>query len=171
MATSNRSDLPGWTFKTSLALSILAVGLTAYLTVTHYTDPTALACPDTGIVNCTAVTTSTWSVFLGVPVALLGLLWALGMTALNSNRAWRSTARWLDSARLATSGTGAVVVLYLVYVELYRVDAICLWCTAVHLTAIAIFGLNLIARSSAVSGNERRGPLNRMDGRHTTDRS
>jgi uncharacterized membrane protein len=147
VAKSGRAA-PRWTGNTSLALSILAVGLTVYLTVTHYTDPTALACPDTGIVNCTAVTTSTWSVFLGVPVALLGLLWALAMTALNSPWVWRSSARWLDSTRLAMSGTGAVVVLYLVYIELFRVDAICLWCTAVHFTAVALFALNLIARSS-----------------------
>jgi uncharacterized membrane protein len=136
---------------TSLGLSILAVGLTAYLTVTHYTDPTALACPNTGIVNCTAVTTSTWSVFLGAPVALLGLLWALAMTALNSPWAWCSSVTWLEPVRLAMSGSGAVAVLYLVYIELFRVDALCLWCTAVHVSAIALFALNLIARSSKES--------------------
>jgi uncharacterized membrane protein len=46
------------------------------------------------------------------------------------------------------SGTGAVIVLYLVYVELFRVDAICLWCTGVHLTAIALFAVTLISRTS-----------------------
>jgi uncharacterized membrane protein len=138
---------PRWTQNLSLGLSIVAVGVTAYLTVTHYTDPSALACPDTGLINCTAVTTSSWSVFLGVPVALLGLLWALGMTALNSPRAWHSSDQWLGRARLTLSGAGAIVVLYLVYVELFRVDAICLWCTAVHLIAVVLFALNLIARA------------------------
>ena len=131
---------------------MLAVGLTAYLTVTHYTDPTALACPDTGIINCTAVTTSSWSVILGVPVALLGLLWALGMTALSTPWAWRSSRRWLDSARLALSGAGSAMVLYLVYVELFRVDAICLWCTGVHLTAVVLFAAVLAARASLSAG-------------------
>jgi uncharacterized membrane protein len=139
---------PRWITATTLGLSLLAVGLTAYLTITHYTDPTALACPDTGIINCTAVTTSSWSVILGVPVALLGLLWALGMTGLNSPWAWRSPARWLDTARLALSGAGAVMVLYLVYIELFRVDAICLWCTGVHLTTVALFAVILVARAS-----------------------
>ena len=69
MAPERMRRVPGWVTATSCALSMLAVGLTAYLTVTHYTDPTALACPDTGIVNCTAVTTSSWSVIAGVPVA------------------------------------------------------------------------------------------------------
>src|ERR1700722_15741491 len=114
MATPRRPALPRRIFAATFGLSMVAVGLTAYLTVTHYTDPTALACPDTGIVNCTAVTTSSWWVILGVPVALLGLLWALGMTALSTPWAWRSSRRWIDTARLALSGAGAVMVLYLV---------------------------------------------------------
>jgi uncharacterized membrane protein len=152
VAPARRRALPRWITVTTLGLSLLAVGLTAYLTVTHYTDPTALACPDTGIVNCTLVTTSSWSVILGVPVALIGLLWAVTMTALNSPWAWRSSARWLDTARLVLSGAGALMVFYLVYVELFRVDAICLWCTGVHVTTIALFGVILAARASLASG-------------------
>ena len=44
------------------------------------------------------------------------------------------------------------MVLYLVYVELFRVGAICLWCTGVHVTALALFGVVLAA-----------GPLLRRD--------
>ena len=43
---------------------------------------------------------------------------------------------WVDRARLAVSGAGAAMVLYLVYVELFRIGAICLWCTAMHVTAV-----------------------------------
>jgi uncharacterized membrane protein len=154
MATPLGRQVPGWVVATTWGLSMLAVALTAYLTITHYTDPTALACPATGIINCTAVTTSSWSVILGVPVALLGLLWALGMAGLNSPWAWRASAdstdstKWLGPARLALSGAGAVMVLYLVYIELFRVDAICLWCTGVHVTAVALFAAVLAARAS-----------------------
>lgn len=154
-----RAPLARWTLNASLGLSILAVGLTGYLTVTHFTDPTALACPDTGLINCTAVTTSTWSVFLGVPVAVLGLLWASAMTALNSPWVWRSSASWLETTRFVLSSAGAVAVLYLVYVELFRVDAICLWCTAVHCTALALFALNQIARSSPDAAHRHQGSV------------
>jgi uncharacterized membrane protein len=44
------------------------------------------------------------------------------------------------------------MVLYLVYIELFRVDAICLWCTGVHITAIALFGVILASRASLSSG-------------------
>jgi uncharacterized membrane protein len=160
MAIPRGREVPHWVIATTLGLSLLAVGLTAYLTVTHYTDPTALACPDTGIINCTAVTTSSWSVILGVPVALLGLLWALGMAGLSSPWAWRSSAKWVGAARLALSGAGAVMVLYLVYIELFRVDAICLWCTGVHVTTVALFAAVLAARATLAT-NRRAASLAR----------
>ena len=72
--------------------------------MTHYADPAALACPDTGIVNCTLVTTSSWSVVFGVPLAVLGVVWAVLMTALTTPWAWRSAVRWVDGTRLAAVG-------------------------------------------------------------------
>jgi len=147
MAAGHARAVPGWVTTASLGLSLLAIGLTTYLTVTHYTDPAALACPDTGIVNCTAVTTSSWSVILGVPVALLGLLWAVAMAAVCSPWSWRSSARWPDKLRTALAAAGAAMVVYLVYIELFRVDAICLWCTGVHLTALGLFGVVLVGRA------------------------
>ncbi len=47
--------------------------------------------------------------------------------------------------RLATVSLGALFVLYLVWVELFRVDAICLWCTAVHVLAVALFAVVAVA--------------------------
>ncbi|HEY3844772.1 MAG TPA: vitamin K epoxide reductase family protein [Acidimicrobiales bacterium] len=141
--------MPRWTGPTALGLTVLAVGLTGYLTVTHYTDPAALACPDSGVVNCTLVTTSSWSVILGVPVAVLGLGWALVVLAMDLPWVWRSPPEWLATARLAATGAGAAMVLYLVYVELFRIGAICLWCTGVHITAVLLFAVTLAARSLA----------------------
>ena len=139
------AQVPRWAQATSLALSLAAVAVASYLTVTHYSDPAALACPDTGVVNCTLVTTSSWSVILGVPVAVLGLVWSAVMTGLTVPWAWRSGSVWLRRARIAVAGLGAAMVLYLVYVELFRIGAICLWCTAVHVLAVCLFGVVLAA--------------------------
>ena len=141
--------VPAWVPATSLGLSLVAVAIASYLTVAHYTDPTALACPDTGIVNCALVTTSSWSVVLGVPLAVLGLVWALVMTGLTGPWAWRARASWVDGVRLVASGAGAAMVLYLVYVELFRIGAICLWCTAVHVTAVSLFGVIRAGRAAS----------------------
>lgn len=144
-APARAGRAPAWVQVASLGLSLLALGIASYLTVAHYADPAALACPDTGIVNCTLVTTSSWSVILGVPLAVLGLAWAAAMLGLSTPWAWRSRAPWVDRSRLALSGAGALMVLYLVYVELFRIGAICLWCTGMHATAICLFGVVLAA--------------------------
>jgi uncharacterized membrane protein len=144
--TSQR--VPGWARFAALGLSLTAVAIASYLTFAHYADPAALACPDTGIVNCALVTTSSWSVVLGVPLAVLGLVWAVVMTALNAPWCWDTGAAWVDRTRLAVSGAGAAMVPYLVYAEIFRVGAICLWCTAIHITAVGLFGVILAARAS-----------------------
>ena len=149
MAPPVARRVPAWVPVASLGLSLVAVAIASYLTVTHYTDPAALACPDTGIVNCTLVTTSSWSVLFGVPLAVLGVVWAVVMTGLTTPWAWRSSARWVDDARLVVAGAGAAMVLYLVYVELFRIGAICLWCSAVHVTAVCLFGVVLGGRAAS----------------------
>ena len=147
-----------WAQAASFTLSLAAVAIGSYLTVTHYADPAALACPDTGIVNCTLVTTSSWSVVAGVPLALLGLVWGAVITALTVPWAWRARAAWVDRLRLALAGAGAAMVLYLVYVELFRIGAICLWCTAMHFTAVCLFGVVLAARAGRDLGPTQLGP-------------
>ena len=142
-------QVPGWAVAASLGLSLAGLAIASYLTVTHYTDPAALACPDTGVVNCTLVTTSPESMVFGVPLAVLGLAWAAGMAALCTPWAWHARGAWVDRARLVGSGAGAALVLYLVYAELFRIGAICLWCTAMHVTAVALFAVVLAARTAA----------------------
>jgi uncharacterized membrane protein len=146
--TDNRR-LPSWVLASSLSLSLAAVGIASYLTVAHYADPGALACPDTGVVNCTLVTTSPESVVFGVPLAVVGLVWAVAMVGLCTPWAWRARAEWIERARLAATGAGALTVVYLVYTELFRIGAICLWCTAMHVTALALFGIVMAARAHA----------------------
>jgi uncharacterized membrane protein len=71
------------------------------------------------------------------------------MTALTVPWAWRARPEWVDRTRLVLSGAGAAMVLYLVYVELFRIGAICLWCTAMHVTAVCLFGVILVGRAAS----------------------
>jgi uncharacterized membrane protein len=125
----------------SLALCLVGLALGGYLTYEHYSASSTLSCPDTGAINCLKVTTSAYSKVFGVPVALLGLLYFAGMTALCSPPAWRSSDRRVPLLRLAGAGLGVVFVLYLIWVELFAVNAICLWCTAVHVVTLLLFAL------------------------------
>jgi uncharacterized membrane protein len=115
---------------------LLGAGISAYLTAGHYNTGLTLACPASATINCAKVTTSPWSHIGPVPVALLGLIFFLAMALLCSPPAWRVTA--LNRLRIAGAGIGTLSVVYLVWVELFRVNAICLWCTGVHLCAFAL---------------------------------
>ena len=71
------------------------------------------------------------------------------MAALCTPWAWHTRAAWVDRVRLVGSGAGAAMVVYLVYTELFRIGAICLWCTAMHVTAVSLFAVVLAARTAA----------------------
>jgi uncharacterized membrane protein len=130
-----------WAPLTSTALCLAGLGASTYLTIDHYSTSTVLACPNTGAINCVKVTTSSYSELLGVPVALLGLLFFLAMTPLCLPVAWRSANPWPQRLRLAGPALGVVFVVYLVWAELFRIDAICLWCTVVHGVTLMLFAV------------------------------
>ncbi len=130
---------PTWLVPVSLVLSVAGLAVSAYLTFEHFTDNSTLACSVGGVVDCAKVTTSSWSYVLGIPVAVLGLVFFVVTTALCLPRVWRSPAAWLDHARLGWLTVGLGMALYLVWAELYRIHAICLWCTAVHVITFVLW--------------------------------
>ncbi len=117
--------------------AVVGLAASVYLTVEHFTSSSTFACPENATVNCQKVTTSSYSHLFGVPVALGGALYFVAMVALVSPPAWRIAA--LQRVRLVAAGLGVVAVLYLVWAELLRIDAICLWCTVVHVCAVWLF--------------------------------
>ncbi|TWE12272.1 vitamin K epoxide reductase family protein [Rudaeicoccus suwonensis] len=130
---------PRWLPPTSLVLSVLGAADAAYLTFEHYTGSTSLACSDKGTVDCTKVTTSQWSHFLGMPVALLGLIFFVVMVLLCLPQVWRRAPRVVDAVRLVGAAGGLVMVFYLVWAEFFKIHAICLWCTGVHILTFVLF--------------------------------
>jgi uncharacterized membrane protein len=131
---------PRWAAPVTFPLALAGLALSTYLTYVHYAEPRALSCPDTGVVNCTKVTTSPESMLFGFfPVALAGALFFLAVTALMLPVAWRSTSRLIAWAQLGGAIAGVGMVCYLVYVEAIQVKALCLYCTAVHVIMFALF--------------------------------
>jgi uncharacterized membrane protein len=121
----------------AVCATFAGLAISGYLTAEHYTHGTGLACPETATINCLKVTTSKWSAIAGVPVAVLGFGYFVIMMILV---AIPHHEVWLDRARIVGAGVGVASVLYLVYIELFEVDAICLWCTVVHLMTLILFG-------------------------------
>jgi uncharacterized membrane protein len=122
-----------------LLASVAGIGVAFYLTLAHFTAGIQLSCPETGPINCEAVTHSPESYVFGIPVSLLGLIYFVAMTVISLPMLWRSTVRVIAQARLAMAVTGIGFVCYLVYAELFEIGKICLYCTAVHLLTLIIF--------------------------------
>jgi uncharacterized membrane protein len=137
-----------------LLVSLAGLLVSCYLVYEHFTSSTSFACPETGTVNCVKVTTSTYSTFAGVPVAVLGLAFYLAMVAASLPRFWSSPR--LRRGRLVAAAGGVVFALYLVWAELFRIDAICLWCTGVHAITLVLFALLAVDVALAPVGNRRR---------------
>jgi uncharacterized membrane protein len=142
----------GWLPLATFVLSLYGLGASVYLTLAHYDTSIHLACADNGLVNCEAVTTSPESILFGIfPVAVLGLAFYVLAVAINSPWGWRLSAsqpavRWI---RLGSVVVGMCFVLYLIYAELIEINAICLWCTSVHVATFLIFALVVYRASVA----------------------
>jgi uncharacterized membrane protein len=142
------TDFPRWPAVVGTVLSILGLGVAGYLTFEHFTSSSSLACSDSGTINCLKVTTSSYSSVAGIPVAVLGLLFFVVMLALQLPATWRRTEPAVRLGRLGWATVGVATVLYLLYAELFAIDAICLWCTSVHVVTLALFATTLIATVS-----------------------
>lgn len=129
--------VPTWAVATTFILSLIGLGLSTYLTITHF-EPQDLFCAGNGFINCGAVTTSAQSRLVGIPVAFLGLGTYVVMTALNSPWGWRAKNYWIHVARFVISIISMCFVLWLIFAELIIIDNLCLYCTGVHIVTFAL---------------------------------
>jgi len=138
-----------------LALSFLGVAIAIYLTTVHY-ENVPLVCSESGLVNCTRVLSSPYSVVPGtsVPITLPGLGWCVVSAALAIAGLFAATGLWqrrIRVAQFAWALAGLLVVLYLVYIEIVRLHTICAWCTALHILILLIFLITLVQLQSLPS--------------------
>jgi uncharacterized membrane protein len=108
---------------TLLALAILGVLISAYLTWTHFAGLTPV-CTGSGE-GCKTVQSSRYASVLGIPVALLGLVAYGGL--IFSTILWRETGIYLG---FLISLVGTLFSAYLTYLEIFVIGALCQWCLA-----------------------------------------
>ena len=114
------------------ALAVLAMagmGVAAYLTYSHYADQ-PIACA--GLSGCQAVENSEYSKLVGIPVAVLGMLFCAGLLALVLARLARLplAEEWAPLAAFSMTLTGVAFAAYLTYIELFVVEDVCIWCAS-----------------------------------------
>ena len=139
--------VPLWLQIVTFAVALAGLGVSIYLTIAHFTESALIGCSESGLVNCTKVTTSPQSYAFGIPVAVLGLAFYVFAVAMMSPWAWQWQWRRREVAliRLASVVVGIGFVIYLLYAELFLIGSICLYCTSVHVLTFVLFGLTFFA--------------------------
>ena len=110
---------PAWT---TVALAVLGIIVSGYLTWTKMTGAQALFC--SGASSCDIVQASRYSTMLGLPTAL----WGLALYVVLGAIAWLGYTRdrWLVS--LAVSSAAVAFSVYLTVVSLFVLRAACQYC-------------------------------------------
>jgi uncharacterized membrane protein len=150
------TTVPLWFQLVTWILSIAGLGVSIYLTIAHFTDKPLAGCSESGLVNCTKVTTSPQSYVFGIPVAVLGLAFFVAAVALMSPWGWRWARREVALIRIASLVVAMGFVLYLLYAELFTIGSICLYCTSVHAITFLLFVLTIFAAAAwGLPGRQR----------------
>ena len=128
-------------------VALLGLWVSGYLTYVHYAGLSPVCAGGGG--GCERVQASRYAELAGVPVALLGVA---GYTAILASLALPGENGRLATAALALAGLG--FSLYLTYLELFVIDAICQWCVSsgVLMTVVAALAVVRLLRSSEAAG-------------------
>ncbi len=157
-----------------VVMAVAGIAIGAYLTTVHYAK-IPLVCTTGGVVNCSAVTSSRFSVVPGtqLPITIPGILWfvvsgALAVVALVA--AWRGQPEpvRLRAIHALWGAAGLLFVLYLVYAEIVQLHKLCEWCTVIHLLTLATFLIALTRWQRAGDDQEAIAPVRTSTSRRAT---
>src|ERR1700692_4808241 len=117
----------------ALALAVLAAAgaaISIYLTWTKIAGVAPICGPSGG---CETVENSTYSSIAGIPVALFGLGYS-AVVLVVWLAWWRTDRTALLLIPYVLGLIGTIVEAYLVFLELFVIHAVCLWCAAYGVT-------------------------------------
>ncbi len=129
-----------------LILSLAGIVLSGYLLANHFGLGTGV-CNISPTIDCDKVNASPYSSILGIPVALIGLLGFVAMFVVGyAGRFYPDT--WIGERHgrllILLAGVGAAFGVYLTYIELFVILAICPFCVAAFGVNLAILGLAVV---------------------------
>jgi len=122
-------------------LSLAGLFISGYLYLYKIGRIGSLAC---GTGGCETVQLSSWSRFAGLEVSLIGVLGYACLLGLSLASLQAGARQWPIRAIAVGAGIGVVFTLYLTYLELFIIHAICRWCVASGVIIVAIFAAALL---------------------------
>lgn len=122
-----------------IILCIIGFSDAVYLTIKYFENET----PTCSILEgCEQVTTSVYSVILGLPIALLGAFYYLYLLVLTIAYLDTKSDVTLKIASLSTV-VGFLFSLYLLILQIFIIKAVCIYCLISSFTSISLFVLGL----------------------------
>ena len=96
--------------------------------------------------SCEVVQTSRWATFLGYPVAVWGVAYYVAVLAISlaGLGAALVDSRRLSQVLVLLTATGVLFSVWLTYLELFVINAICLWCVISAVLAVILFAIALL---------------------------
>lgn len=116
-------------------VATLGIGVATYITIAE-SGGGAAACLAGGS-GCATVAASSYSELLGINVAIYGIV---GYVALLLTAFWANDAARFAGFAFSLGGFGFSV--YLTYLEIYEIEAICQWCVGSAVLMTILFLLN-----------------------------
>lgn len=132
-----RAPQEGTLRRAATFLATLGIGVAAYIAIAE-ADGGAPACL-AGSGGCETVAESSYSHLLGVNIAILG---AIGYALILGAALLRGDGARMAGFVLALAGFGYSV--FLTYLELFKIEAICQWCVASAVLMTLLLGLNAL---------------------------
>jgi uncharacterized membrane protein len=123
-------------------LAFIGVFVSTYLTLYKLGYIGQLQC---AVGSCETVNTSRWATFLGLPVAAWGLgfyLAALALVTLGIQERY-ADSRAVSVALVGLTGWGVLFSGWLTYLELFVIDAICMWCVISACIVVVMFFISI----------------------------
>ncbi len=119
-------------------LALAGVFVALYLTLYKLGYIGTLVC---AVGSCETVQTSKWATFLGFPVGAWGVAYYVGVLVLSLAGLAPALAEkpWVSQLLVVITGVGVAFSLWLTYLELFVIHAICQWCVISAVLAILLF--------------------------------
>lgn len=121
-------------------LDVIGLGIALYLSVVELSGGVPVCGP---IHGCEEVARSEYSRIAGIPVAVFGV--ALSLVLLSLAVAWWKTDLYvLLLAHYGLSLAGVIFEAYFLYLQVFVIGAVCIWCTSYGLSLITRFVIALV---------------------------
>ena len=130
-----------WLYRSSLALAIVGTLVAVYMTIFKLTDNPNMCLGNGG---CSVVNSSKYAMIYGIPVAVFGvggylaILFVLWMES--------RTSLFVQNGTLVVFGLtliGFLFTLYLIYVEVALIHALCPFCVTSQITMTILFAISV----------------------------